>query len=132
MFAQYGLTHENNLTLEEFTALFCSECQMEEIPECQMNAMDALEAFDVEQDNQLSPEEFAHIYHHYFGENGNEFHRDYLFTIYDADHDHMLSLDEFKELYCNEIQGGAVVTECADWSEPLFNAYDADQSGVLD
>ena len=58
MFQQYGLTHENNLTLEEFTALFCSECQMEEIPECQMNAMDALEAFDVEQDNQLSPEEF--------------------------------------------------------------------------
>jgi hypothetical protein len=44
----------------------------------------------------------------------------------------MLSLDEFKELYCNEIDGEAVVTECADWSEPLFTAYDADQSGYLD
>jgi hypothetical protein len=44
----------------------------------------------------------------------------------------MLSLDEFKDLYCNEIYGEAIVTECSDWSEPLFNAYDANQSGFLD
>ena len=101
-----------------------------------MNAMDDLEAFDSEQDNQLSPEEFEAVYNYYFGESGNEYHRDYLFTLYDVDHDHMLSLDEFKELYCNEIDGGIVgeivVSECADWTEPLFNAYDGDQSGYLD
>ena len=44
----------------------------------------------------------------------------------------MLSLEEFQELYCNEIAGEAVVSECGDWSEPLFNAYDANQSGYLD
>ena len=44
----------------------------------------------------------------------------------------MLSLDELKELYCNEIDGEAVVSTCQDWSEPLLNAYDADQSGSLD
>ena len=132
MFEQYGLTYEDKLTLDEFTALFCSECEMEEIPECQENAMQDLEAFDNEQDNQLSPEEFAEIYNYYFGEDGNEYHRDYLFTLYDADYDNMLSLEEFLELFCNEIFGGAVVTECADWTEPLFNAYDGDQSGYLD
>jgi Ca2+-binding EF-hand superfamily protein len=94
--------------------------------------MDYMEAYDNAQDNPLSPEEFAEIYNYYFGESGNEYHRDYLFTLYDIDNDNMLSLDEFKELYCNEIDGGAVVTECATWSEPLFTAYDADQNEYLD
>ena len=132
MFEQYGLTYEDKLTIDEFTDLFCNECEMEEIPECQERAMEDLEAFDNEQDNQLSYEEFEEIYNYYFGENGNEYHRDYLFTLYDVDHDNMLSLDEFKELYCNEVYEEAVVTVCADWAEPLFNAYDADQSGNLD
>ena len=44
----------------------------------------------------------------------------------------MLSLGEFEALFCNEINGGAVVTECSEWGEPLFNAYDADTSGSLD
>ena len=51
MFDQYGLTYEDKLTLEEFSLLFCTECEKEEIPECQMNAMEDLEAYDVEQDN---------------------------------------------------------------------------------
>jgi Ca2+-binding EF-hand superfamily protein len=106
---------------------------MEEVPECQEYAMADLEAFDTEQqDNQLSYEEFEFVYLYYFGEDGNDYHRDYLFTLYDVNHDHMLSLDEFKELYCNEVHDGGVVTVCADWSEPLFTAYDADQSGNLD
>jgi Ca2+-binding EF-hand superfamily protein len=67
MFEQYGLTYEDKLTLDEFTALFCNECEMEEIPECQENAMQDLEAFDNGKDNQLSPEEFAEIYNYYFG-----------------------------------------------------------------
>ena len=44
----------------------------------------------------------------------------------------MLSFDEFNALFCNEVDGDAVVTVCSDWAEPLFTAYDTNESGSLD
>jgi hypothetical protein len=69
------------------------------------------------------------MYNVYFSEGGSEYHKDYLFTVYDTDYDHMLSFNELKELYCNEIDGGAVIGECSDWSLNLFGAFDTDQNG---
>ena len=100
LFDEYSLTIEDKLTLDEFTLLFCEECKMEEVPQCEENAMDDFEQYDVEQDNLLSESEFTQLYNIYFSE-GNEFHKDYLFTVYDTDYDNMLSLIEFKELSCN-------------------------------
>jgi Ca2+-binding EF-hand superfamily protein len=131
LFDEYSLTYEDKLTLEEFTLIFCEECKMDEVPQCEENAMDDFEAYDDEQDNLLSESEFAQLYSVYFSE-GNEYHRDYLFTVYDTDFDNMLSLNEFKEFYCNQIDGGAVIGECPEWSINLFNAFDIDQSGSID
>ena len=56
-----------------------------------------------------------------------------MFAMYDADKDHLLSLDEFKTLYCSEIFGEPTeVNTCSAWATGLHGAYDSDQDGLLD
>jgi Ca2+-binding EF-hand superfamily protein len=83
--------------------------------------------FDLDQNNQISSEEFEAAYNSYFTVGGNKYHREYLFALYDSNKDHIISLAEYATFYCSEIYGGDIsIGECSVWSEGLFHAYDSD------
>lgn len=118
--------------MEEFTELYCKECSGQEVEECTEHALDSALAYDLDQDNLISPDEFEEIYNHYYTEGGNKYHREYLFALYDANKDHVLSLAEYAVFYCAELSGDVIsIGDCTVWAEGLFHAYDSDHDDQL-
>jgi Ca2+-binding EF-hand superfamily protein len=51
--------------------------------------------FDTDSNNLIDASEFENVYTYHFSQTANNYHRDYLFALYDADNDQSLSLQEY-------------------------------------
>jgi Ca2+-binding EF-hand superfamily protein len=119
------------LSLEEFSELYCNECKGQEVEECTELALEEVSIFDVDYNNQIDQAEFEGLYNYHYGEDGSNYHRQYLFALYDADNDQILSLAEYSQFSCAVIYTPTEIGDCSVWAGDLFDAYNADQDYLL-
>jgi Ca2+-binding EF-hand superfamily protein len=86
---------------------------------------------DVDEDGQLSKDEFEYIYVLYCPDAVKTIDELYQEYENDADYDGYLSLEEFSELYCNECKNHEV-TECTELALEEVTIFDADQNNEID
>jgi hypothetical protein len=119
------------LSLEEFSELYCNECKGQEVEECTELALEEVAIYDVDGNNLIDQAEFETIYDTHYTEEGSQYHREYLFALFDGDKDHNLSLAEYRQFYCLAIFAETDIGDCTLWAQGLFHAYDSDHDDLL-
>jgi Ca2+-binding EF-hand superfamily protein len=105
----YDANQDYCIDLDEFAAIYNEvvingDTDTNNLNNCPQEAKDKFEQLDYDKDGKFDEIEFSIIYFHYLQD--NELTKEELLTQYDADHDGKLSLEEFCELYLNEIVEG--------------------------